>query len=163
MPTSGATAAGSPGASGDIIRTNPYGTAPANTQKQQPNQTGQMLQKMGDQMQQNSKQPDAQISMNTGSIGSTYGALFGNATQVGNYGGGQMGVQAGGGISTPQMQAPPASLAPPMQPIAPPPQAAPMQLGVSDRRAKTNIYKGNKDLERLLDRVYTQFTSKGKR
>ena len=90
----------------------------------------------------------------------TYGALFGSATQVPTMGGGQMGVQPAAISSAPIDTVPMAP--PPMAPIAPPPQAQPLPLGVSDYRAKANVYKANKDLDALLQRVYNNL-GKGKK
>lgn len=175
----GGDAAGTPstsssGGSGDIIRQNPYGSDP---------NTGPSTSDYIKAGVKGYQQGSEQAKQNAGGIdntpvtmpNNTYGALFGSS--MNSVPMGQMAPQSfspppmatgGGATLTP----------PPSQPISPPPQAAPLpisqpnpgpypviqpQLGVSDMRAKRNIVKGNKDLERLLDNVYSNLQKKGKR
>lgn len=154
--------------SSGIIRQNPYGEAP----KQGPTTSDYMKAALkgaqqGSQLGQGNQVRD-QMNVN---MGNSYSALFGSATQVGNYGGGQVGVQSPQIAATP---APPVNLAPPQMaamqapPMAmqmpPPPQPQqPPPMAVSDQLAKKNIRVANRDMDLFLQRVYENVTSKGKR
>lgn len=150
-----------------IIQNNPYGNAP----KQGPTTADyakaalQGAQKGSQLGQGNQVRNDMNVQM-----GNSYSALFGSATQVGNYGGGQIGVQPAqmpttslqqASLTPPQVASAPAVQAPPIPPAPPPPQAPPM--AVSDQLAKKNIRIANKDMDMFLQRVYQNVTTKGKR
>lgn len=74
----------------------------------------------------------------------------------GTYGAGQMGIQQM--PQMPQMQTPQLSPIPQIQQAPMMPQ--PMPMAMSDIRTKSNIEKGNKDLDKILQTIYNNVISK---
>jgi pilus assembly protein FimV len=144
--------------SNGIIQNNPFGAAP----KASPT-AGDYFKAAAKGAQQGSQAVGgSQRQDTTGQVSmpnNTYAALFGSATQVGEYGGGQIGVQRGE-MQPVQIQPTQTSAPPPM----PPPQAPqPMQLPpptVSDVRAKYKIQNAQKNVDALLQRVYDNVTKR---
>ncbi len=154
-------------ASGGIVRENPYGegatSTPEVTKTPSAEQVsaGKALKGFGDSMSKSSARESAGFGG-----GSTYGALFGTGGSA-FQSSAVPGMSGGGGaamapVATPQMPMAAPMLPTPMQlPTAPQaPMVAPVQLAVSDVRAKTNINLANGEMDRFLNTVYKNVVSK---
>jgi len=171
--------AGAQEGTGDIERKNPFGGEAGTTQKspdakKEPTaaeKMGQIMKDFGKKTQEDSAGGSSPIpSPSPG--GNSYSTLFGSPVSMGGRGPApmQMPAMPSAGQVAPMAAPPPPPMAaggglpPPMQ-IQPPsaPAVPQIQLGAtSDIRAKKNVAWANKDVERILQKVYDNVTTKSK-